>query len=439
MPTRSYTLAILGLTLLLGCDDGGAPGDDPSDGGTTSDDASATAADEGQTADDDSGDGADSTGDDEPADGYPPQVLDHLDLPWPPYDYQPDLPAHFTTAQVMGLDNTPADNLTTDAGATLGRVLFHDRALSSNETIACASCHGQATGFSDTATFSEGFEGGHTGRNSMGLANSRFYAPGSFFWDERADTLEQQVLMPIQDPVEMGLPLDALVDRVQSQPYYPALFEQAFGDSRVDTDRIAAALAQYVRSIVSYRTEWDEGIAAAGNPMADFPNYDPQQNLGKALFFGQARCAVCHLDAAGPPAPGMPPGMPPGNLAVFMLDAPANNGLDADPNGEDNGVGDVQGDAQQNGDFKSPSLRNVAQTGPYMHDGRFETLEQVVEHYDSGVQDHPNLDPRLRNPQGQPQRLNLSEAERLALVAFMETLTDDALATDPRFDDPFRE
>ncbi|MCH9684888.1 MAG: cytochrome-c peroxidase [Deltaproteobacteria bacterium] len=413
------------------------PQDDPTGAGDTASgdggDDGTDGGDGGETGDETAGE----TQDDGPADGdhYPAEVSDALDLPWPPFDYSPALPAHFQTPTVDTFDNTPADNPLSDPGATLGRVLFYDVALSANETISCASCHAQADGFSDPVTLSEGFEGGLTGRNSMGLANARFYDSGHFFWDERAQTLEEQTLMPIQDPVEMGLTLAELVERVEAQPYYAVLFEDAFGDAQVDADRISAALAQFVRSIVSYRTDWDEGIAAAGNPMADFPNYSAQQNLGKQVFFGPGRCAPCHLDNGGPQGP---PGMAPQNLAIFQITVATNNGLDAGPN-DDNGVGDALDDPQRDGDFKSPSLRNVAQTAPYMHDGRFETLAEVVEHYDNGVQAHPNLDQRLRGPGGQPLQLGLDQAQKLALVAFLETLTDDALAQDPRWSDPFRD
>jgi len=451
-------LATLGVALLSACDD---PGNDHADDGDTTegDDQGTGTAETDQTpastseasgneadgADSSSGAGSSDAGNDgdtsttgEPTDGYPSNVLDHLDLPWPPYDYDPELPDHWQVPGVDALDNTPPGNPGTDAGATLGRVLFYDVTLSANETIACATCHAQATGFSDPNRFSEGFEGGLTGRNSMGLSDARFYVNGHFFWDERADTLEDQVLMPIQNEVEMGLTLEELVERVQAQPYYPVLFEQAFGDPAIDEERISFALAQFVRAIVSYRAPYDEGIEQAGNPGVDFPNYSAQENQGKAIFFGPVgRCAPCHVGQ--PPGPPPPPGVPPPNAAVFLMSAPANNGLDATTT--DDGVGAITGDPAQDGLFKSPSLRNVELTAPYMHDGRFDTLDEVVEHYDNGVQAHPNLDPRLRTPGpgGQPQQLNLSDQQKAALVAFLRTLTDDALIDDVRFSDPFRE
>lgn len=350
-----------------------------------------------------------------------------------------NLPRHFTPGnpsgnQISALDNTPADNPITDAGATLGRVLFYDTALSQNETVACGTCHQQGAGFSDPETFSEGFDGGHTGRNSMGLANARWAPSGRFFWDERAATLEEQVLQPIQNEVEMGLTLDELVARVAERPYYDGLFIDAFGDDEVTPERISRALAQFVRAMASYRTRFDEGVQLADTLGAPFPNFTPQENQGKAIFLGaQGGCAACHL--AGPPP--MPGGIF-ANEAILQPVEPINNGVDGGLDNADNGVGDVSGDPMDNGLFKSPSLRNIAVTGPYMHDGRFATLAEVVDFYSDDVQPHVNLDPRLRDPQtNQPRRLNLSPAERQALVAFLETLTDEALLDDVRFSDPF--
>ncbi|MCB0155315.1 MAG: cytochrome-c peroxidase, partial [Anaerolineae bacterium] len=151
-------------------------------------------------------------------------------LPTTAYNYTNiALPDYFNSPQLLAADNTPGNNPLTNAGATLGRVLFYDKRLSANNTVACASCHHQANGFSDTNRLSLGFAGGLTGRNSMGLANARYYQNGAFFWDERAASLEIQTLRPIQDSVEMGLTLDELVAKVAAESYYPPLFEQAFG------------------------------------------------------------------------------------------------------------------------------------------------------------------------------------------------------------------
>ncbi len=369
-------------------------------------------------------------------------VLDSpLDLPATPFDYaNPMLPATFTSPVAQDHDNTPPSNPVTNDGATLGRVLFYDPTLSANDTIACASCHQQEHAFTDPSQFSKGFDGGLTDRNSMSLMNSRFYRNGRFFWDERSATLEDQVLMPIQNEVEMGLTLDELVLRVKAKAYYADLFKNAFGDSEVTSDRISRALAQFVRSIVSFQSRYDEGLALAGNPGANFPNFTEEENQGKALFLGPAGCARCHLDQ-GPPPP--PPGPPP-NQAIFYIDFAVNNGVDEGLATDDFGVGAITGNMQDQGKFKSPSMRNVTKTAPYMHDGRFATLEEVVEHYNSGVKMHPNLDPRLFDPNvmppmpPQPRKLNLTAQQKAALVAFLGTLSDEEVVKDPKFSNPFK-
>lgn len=356
-------------------------------------------------------------------------VAEYLNLPETPYDYTPsELPAHFAQANVLAADNTPMTNPVTDDGATLGRVLFYDKNLSANRSISCANCHQQAIGFGDSKTLSEGFEGGLTGRHSMGLSNARFYVNGAFFWDERASTLEEQVLMPVQDPIEMGLSLDSLLARVEHQPYYAPLFEKAFGSEDITELRIRQALAQFVRSIMSYQAPYDQGRAQVNAPADPFPNFTAQENQGKALFFGV------------PPGPGGPP--VPGacvtchGTEAFTAPGPRNNGLDAMTT--DAGVGGANGNPAQVGLFKVPSLRNLSGRGPYMHDGRFATLAQVIDHYSTGVQDHPNLSPQLRGPNGDPVAPNFTPAQKAALVAFLQTLDDASLANDVKFGDPFK-
>lgn len=379
---------------------------------------------------------ADSGGTSTAEEALPTEVAAVLNLPSTPFNYSRiALPAHFNTDFVRAQDNTPATNPITDAGATLGRVLFYDTNLSKTSNVACASCHKQADGFSDTAALSKGFAGAETARNSMPISNARYYRSGRFFWDERAATLEAQVLLPIQSPVEMGLTLTELVERVKAQAYYPYLFNRAFGSTEITTDRISRALAQFVRSIVSYRSKFDAGVAATGNIGANFANYTASENRGKQLFLGQAGCARCHL--VGPP-PGPPPAAP-ANQAVFFINQATNNGLTAEFT-TDNGIGDITGNPRDNGRFKSPELRNVARTAPYMHDGSLATLRDVVNHYNTNVQPHPNLDPRLTvaGPGSAPRRLGLNDADVTALVDFLGTLTDDALATDAKFASPFK-
>jgi cytochrome c peroxidase len=342
-----------------------------------------------------------------------------LGLPATLFNYAaPALPPVFFAQPILAQDNMPATNVTTDIGATLGRVLFYDKRLSTNQTVSCSSCHQREHGFSDPRAFSVGFNGGLTGRNSMSLSHARWYQRKHFFWDERANTLEDQVLMPIQNATEMGMTLEALTNRLATEPFYVELFTSAFGTPAVTSDRISRALAQFVRSIVSVRSKYDMGVTNG------FQNFTPQENLGRQIFFGQvgnATCAACHGTDNFVPGPAL-----------------NNNGLEFPY--VDKGVGAITLNPADDGKFKVPSLRNIELTGPYMHDGRFTTLEQVVEFYNSGVVNNPNLSPPLLNPPGQgpgPRRLNLTIGEKAALVAFLKTLTDPNLATDVKYSDPF--
>lgn len=349
-----------------------------------------------------------------------------ISLPEELYNYSLiDTPSHFNYESerfhqqqpLSTADNTPANNPVTNEGATLGRVLFYDKNLSANRTVACASCHRAELGFSDNRVLSVGFDGGLTGRHSMGLTNARYYAAGQFFWDQRASTLEEQVLMPFQDQVEMGMTLETLVARVEGGPYYSPLFEAAFGDSSVSADRISKALAQFIRSIVSTKSRYDVGRAQVSARSEDFPNFTAEENLGKFLFStppgrGGFACFTCHQGE------GMIP-----------VEA-TTNGLDAEIT--DRGYGAVTGIATDEGTFKAPSLRNVELTAPYMHDGRFATLEDVIEHYSNGVQPAQNLNGPLAAFE-----FNMTSAEKSALVAFLKTLTDRELVEDPKFSDPF--
>jgi len=344
----------------------------------------------------------------------PPAAPPEPHLPETPYDYLSfTLPPDFSLPPLSLTQPYPADNPTTNAGAALGRVLFYDRRLSLNQGVSCGSCHRQENGFADPAALSKGFNGGLTDRNSMALANPRFYT--RLFWDLRANSLEQQALMPIQHPVEMGMDLTLMVERLRQTGYYPPLFQQAFGSEEITADRVAKALAQFVRSMYTYRSRYDIGKT---NGFADFT---PQETMGRNLFMGGTiSCNFCH------------------GGANFQNNQALNNGLDSVYT--DNGLGAINGDAGDLGKFKPPTLRNIALTAPYMHDGRFATLEEVVDFYDSGVQHHPNLDDRLAanaTTGGPPRRLHLSPEQKAALVAFLKTLTDETFIHDDKFSDPF--
>ncbi len=334
-------------------------------------------------------------------------------LPEQAYSYGTDtLPSHFNSPPLTFISSI--QNPITNNGATLGRVLFYDKKLSVNNSISCGSCHLQSKAFSDPKPFSSGFEGGSTTRNSMSIVNTRFSF--RFFWDQRATTIEQQVLMPIENHIEMGMNLADLSEKLQAADYYPALFQNAFGSTEITIDKISNALGQFIQSLTSYRSRYDAGMQ---NGFADFTGSETD---GMNLFFsGTINCNQCHT------------------TANFYDTQALNNGLDSIYS--DNGRGIITGDSADFGQFKVPSLRNIDKTAPYMHDGRFGTLEQVVEHYNSGMKHHANLDDRLAAnglTGGPPKQYNLTSYQKATVVAFLKTLTDESFLTDIRFSDPFK-
>ena len=329
-------------------------------------------------------------------------------------------------------DNTPETNQINNEITTLGRVLFYDKNLSENNTIACASCHQQAFAFSDPLTSSVGLNGGNTGRHSMRLVNSRFSNEEKFFWDERATSLENQVTQPIQDHIEMGFSgtngdpdFNELIAKLSAIDYYQTLFDFAYGNSTINEDKIQRALSQFIRSIQSFDSKFDEGFLQSPNLNAPFPNYTPQENLGKQLFLnpppnGGAGCAGCHA----PPE------------------------FDIDPNTLNNGVIGVIGSTTEVDltNTRSPSLRDLVNpdgslNGPLMHDGSMTSLLQVINHYNS-IPNNPantNLDNRLQGPGNQTQQLNLTINEKSALEAFLKTLSGSDIYTNEKWSDPFDE
>lgn len=357
------------------------------------------------------------------------------ELPTIPFDYVTlNLPLHFTDsvnpfADVTPYENTPSNNVASNDGATLGRVLFYDKNLSLNNTISCGSCHQQQFAFSDTAKQSLGFEGGKTRRHSMSLINTRWHQNGKMFWDERAASLEAQVLMPIQDPVEMGLTLIQMVERVQQQSYYPQLFANAFGDTLITTQRISFALAQFVRSIVSHTSKYDIGRSQVTALNQPFPNFTNSENQGKNLFFrgiasGGGECFGCHTSEA----------------FINASFGPINNGIDLVSTTDLGAFEPIGVDSSLIGRFKVSSLRNIALTAPYMHDGRFATLEEVIEHYSTGIKLHRNLSPRFRdtiNGVEVAHKFNFTAVQKTALVNFLKTLTDSTILTEIKWSDPF--
>ncbi|MEM8568404.1 MAG: cytochrome c peroxidase [Bacteroidota bacterium] len=359
---------------------------------------------------------------------------DVLNLKEKPFNYANlELPPHYQSDDAYESDNTPEENRITNMGATLGRVLFYDLNLSANNTISCASCHKQSEGFSDNRKFSVGLNGETTKRNSMTLINSRYYENGRFMWDESAATLEEQVLLPIQHHQEMGMDLSVLEGKLQQLDYYNVLFEKAFGSPQVTTDRISMALAQFVRSIISHNSKFDKGLELIGpvedeEEMPNLPNFSDLENLGIDIFYRGRKggtCLYCH------------------GSAQSINDEAKNNGLSL--NYKDKGKGAFTGRDSDNALFKVPSLRNVALTAPYMHDGRFKTLMDVVNHYSDSVQSHANLNFRLttlddgESGEEEVLHLRLTQREKEALVAYLETLTDEKITKDEKYSNPFKQ
>lgn len=314
----------------------------------------------------------------------------------------------------------------------LGRILFYDKALSVNNGVSCGSCHKQALAFSDNHQFSTGFENRVTTRNTPPIQNLTslsdnndfgFVSNGqALFWDGRQRFLDEMVLEPVGNHIEMGMRSETdLVSRLGNSPMYAQLFQAAYGDTDVTAARIREALAGFVGSMLSHNSKFEQSFFD-GSGMGSTLN--GLEGMGFNLFVEKYDCMSCHNVVSSQ-----------GYIESFGEEL-VNVGLDAAYT--DNGAGALTGDESQNGKFKIPNLRNVALTAPYMHDGRFESLEEVIDHYSTAVAPHPNLDDRLKDPiTGLPLVLNITPDEKTALIAFLHTLTDHTFISDPKFSDPF--
>lgn len=303
---------------------------------------------------------------------------------------------------------------------TLGRVLFYDNHLSVNNAISCASCHKQILGFSDNVAVSRGFENKLTTRNSLpiqNLSSFSFIGTTNLFWDGRQSFLSSMVLKPITNHVEMGMTDDnAIAERVRNTPYYPDLFSKAFGgNTEITSVKIANALAAFVGNIRSGNSKFD--LVQSGQTTLSGLEIE-----GKNLFFTKYNCASCHQSVT------LPVGY--GSFAGF-------NNIGLDENYSDRGLGAITGNPADDGKFKVPSLRNITLTAPYMHDGRFATLEDVLDHYSHGIANSANLDERLKGSDNHPIQMNISDQEKSAIIAFLGTLTDYSMIHDVRFSSPF--
>lgn len=358
---------------------------------------------------------------------------DEAVMPIATNDYGPKLPeepySYSYNAQFFGGNSNL--NLS-DENITLGRVLFYEKALSFNNQISCGSCHFQDKGFADNVKFHKGVTGNSLKRNTLSITGNNFL----MFWDGRANSMKDLVLRPIANHEEMMQDPKALVNKIKQIPYYKSLFEKVYGDDEINLERIEDALASFSVCIVPSRTKFDGGLAQF-NGFIDFSalnniNYNlsgltSTENQGFKLFYGKARCGSCHH---------------PEIIAGYYGGEPyANIGLDMDYS--DNGLGTLTNDASENGKFKIPNIRNVALTAPYMHDGRFSTLEEVVDHYNSKIKPNTNLSTKLYQDVNSNStvvtavRLGLNNEEKAALVAFLKTLTDEELKKDIKFSNPF--
>jgi cytochrome c peroxidase len=333
---------------------------------------------------------------------------------WEPTPYALAIPANFPPMVI------PEDNPMTVEGVKLGRHLFWETRLSGDNSMSCGSCHAPAFAFTDHGNqFSVGIQGIAGTRNTMALINLGW--DNFFFWDGRETTLEGQILHPVRDPIEMHETWPNAAAKLAEDAAYRALFNQAFGSEHIDSLRVSKAIAQFLRTMISANSKFDKvmrGEAAftleeqLGFALTLQEGGDPA--LGQGGQWG-ADCFHCHPHAGG-------------NFSDGQMH---NNGLDAEFT--DLGFGAVTGNPMDNGKFKVPTLRNVALTAPYMHDGRFATLEEVIDHYDSGGHPSPTISPFMKFTQG---GLQLGPEKKAQLLAFLHTLTDMDFVNDPRFHDP---
>jgi len=319
--------------------------------------------------------------------------------PYVPTPYNLKVPPHFSQPKI------PFDNPLTVEGVALGRKLFYDPILSGNFTQSCSSCHQQSLSFAEATAFSTGITGAQGKRNAMPLINLAYH--NRFFWDGRTFSLEEQLLEPVPNPIEMNLPWIAAMDRLNQHPDYPGLFKQAFGTEYIDSTQVTKALAQFLRTLISGNSRFDKYILGQAA-------LTPQELQGMNLYSTEAAdCFHCHPFA---------------ERFQFTTFSFMNNGLDKEGEIQDSGLGGIVANPNLIGAFKVPTLRNIAQTAPYMHDGRFSTLKEVIDHYDMGGHPSSTIDPLMKHV---GTGLNLSTQEKEALIAFLLTLTDADFLSNP--------
>lgn len=312
----------------------------------------------------------------------------------------------------------PTDNLLTKEKVNLGRMLFYEKRLSKDLTQSCADCHIQTDGFSDIRPFSLGVELKEGRRNAMAIFNMAFHNNG-FFWDGRAPLLRDQSLRPIQDPLEMNETLPNAISKLKNEKMYRDQFIRAFGSDSIDALKMSLAMEQFMMIIVSHNSKYDKYLKGE-------VQLNPDEERGMSLFFSESdpvnnlkggECFHCH------------------NGFNFTNNDYMNNGLDEENSFRDLGRFEVTNNNKDKANFKVPSLRNIEVTGPYMHDSRFKTLEEVIEHYNSGVKKSSTTSDLLQqNFNG----LNLTSQDISDLVAFLKTLTDPVYLNNPEYKNPFK-
>lgn len=309
------------------------------------------------------------------------------------------------------LPEVPAfpNNPTSVPGVALGRRLFHDPQLSSDNTISCASCHLQPAAFGDPRAVSVGVAGAVGTRNAQPIVNAAWQ--DVLFWDGRATSLEDQAADPIVDPAEMNSDWPSVIAKLEADPDYPLLFEAAFGTTAINEDRVVQAIAQFERTLISNDSKFDR-------VQLGLESFTEAESRGHELFFSETgECFHCHASI------------------LFTDDDFHDIGLDLVP--DDAGRQNVTGSVFDRGKMKTPTLRNVEVAGPYMHDGRFATLEEVLAHYAEGIQRSPNLDPLLGQAlNGGGSGLALDAQDQADLVAFLKTLTDPSFLNNPEHGPP---
>jgi len=324
-----------------------------------------------------------------------------------PVPYSLEIPPLFQERLLNPL--IPTNNPLTEEGVALGKKLFFDTKLSGNNTQSCASCHNPRNAFTDETRFSDGVDGNFGTRNSMPIFNLAWNFSDRFAWDGKELGLERQALEPVKNPIEMHGNWDEVASKLQQDTQYPTLFLEAFGTSTIDSTLITKAIAQFERILISGNSKFDQHLA--GNATLTL-----QELNGFNVFMDETKgdCFHCHGSDNNP---------------LWTDNDFHNNGLDA--TFTDLGLGAVTGDPNDNGKFRSPSLRNLAFTAPYMHDGRFATLEEVIDFYSEGLQISSTIDPLMKKVnQGGVQLTNQDKAD---LKAFLLSLTDNEFVSNPNF------